>query len=168
MISISLLALPGCVTLCKSPSLSELQLPCLCNAEDHYCSACLSGSLRGFKGIGKGNGFCKPIGLSKCLYRSHETEVPRVPGPEARLLFQGQVLGVGECSLRVCSHCISASSFKEASGPWGQPGIRDMCLVVSQPLGLLSANGQERLVAVTQKSQQTVVAKGGGGDVHWG
>ena len=43
-----------------------------------------------------------------------------------------------------------------------------MCLVVSQPLGLLSANGQERLVAVTQKSQQTVVAKGGGGDVHWG
>lgn len=70
--------------------------------------------------------------------------------------------------LQLFNGCISASSFKEDSGQRGQPGIRDMCWVVSQPSGLPSANGQERLVAVTQKSQQTVVAKGGGGDVHRG
>ena len=43
-----------------------------------------------------------------------------------------------------------------------------MCLVISQPSDLPSADQQERLVAVTQRSQQSVVTKGGGGDVHWG
>ena len=44
-VSVSVLALPSCVTLCKSLSLSELQLHSLCNAEDHHCPACLSGLL---------------------------------------------------------------------------------------------------------------------------
>lgn len=44
-VSVSLLVLPGCVTLCKLLSLSELQLHSLGKAEDHYCPGHLSGLL---------------------------------------------------------------------------------------------------------------------------
>lgn len=57
-----------------------------------------------------------------------------VPGPETRLL-QGQGLGTGERvqpqGLRPFRSRSGNASFREATGPWGQSGIRALWLLMS-------------------------------------
>lgn len=114
---------------------------------------------------------CKPRGLHRCLYRSDVT----LRFLESQAQRQGCRPKAGSLGLeeqpqgfQPFSGHAGDCSFEESSGPWRQPGVRDLCLVMSQPSYLLSAEWQERLAAVTQRTQQSVAAKGGGGDAHLG